>query len=60
MQAGSRRSDISKVRAELSYTLVDELGLTLAEVARLLGVTTSAVTRAIKRIKKRMGSDLKY
>ena len=52
LQAGSRRSDISKVRAELSYTLVDELGLTLAEVARLLGVTTSAVTRAIKRIKQ--------
>ena len=52
LQAGSRRSQISKIRAELSLMLVDELGLSLAEVARLLGVTTSAVTRAIRRIKQ--------
>jgi hypothetical protein len=51
LQAGSRRSYISKVRAELSLVLVDEWGLTLAETARLLGVTTSAVARAINRVK---------
>ena len=51
LQAGSRRSQISKVRAGLSLVLVDELGLTLAEAARLLGVTTSAVARAITKAK---------
>ena len=50
-KAGSRRSQISKIRSELSVMLVEEFGLTLAEAARLLGVTTSAVTRAISRIK---------
>ena len=51
LQAGSRRSQISKTRAELSLVLVEELGLTLAEAARLLGVTTSGVARAISKVK---------
>lgn len=52
LQAGSRRSQVSKLRLELSAVLVDEVGLTLAEIARLLGVTTSAVARSIRRIEK--------
>ena len=52
LQAGSRRRQISRIRSGLSLKLVVELGLTLAETARLLGVTTSAVTRSIDRIKR--------
>ena len=51
LQAGSRRRSIARIRAKLASVLVDKFGLTLAEVARLLGVTTSAVTRAINRTK---------
>ena len=53
LQAGSRRSQISKVRAKLSLVLVEKVGLTLAEAARLLGVTTSAVVRAITSTKQK-------
>lgn len=53
LQAGSRRRPVAKIRSELASVLVDEFGLTLAEVARLLGVTTSAVNRAINRIKQK-------
>jgi REP element-mobilizing transposase RayT len=51
LRGGSRRSNVSKVRAELSVMLVEELGISLAEAARMLGVTTSGVTRAIRRRK---------
>ena len=53
LQAGSCRSQTSKARSELSLVLVEELELTLAEAARLLGVTTSAVARAISKAKQK-------
>jgi predicted transcriptional regulator len=39
----------SKVRRELSSQLTEELGLSLAEVARLLGILTSAVVKIFER-----------
>jgi REP element-mobilizing transposase RayT len=47
--AGSRRGAISTLRAEVAQTLVADLGLSLAEVARRCGVTTSAISRALRR-----------
>lgn len=47
--AGSRRGVISTLRAAVAKRLVADLGLSLAEVARRCGVTTSAISRAVRR-----------
>jgi len=54
LSAGSRVREVSKVRHELSWRLTKELGLSFAEVARLLGISTSAVAKVImgKRMNK--------
>jgi len=49
LQNGSRMRNISQVRKALAVKLVNEYGLTLAETARLLGVTTSAVAKTISK-----------
>jgi len=49
LAAGSRRGPIPALRAILTTELVTTLGLSLAEVARQLGVTTSAISRAVRR-----------
>ena len=49
--SGSRRSPISSTRAKLAEALVEDVGLTLAECARQLGVTTSAIAQILKRRK---------
>lgn len=49
LQGGSRRGRVSRVRCDLAHHLVATLGLPLAEVARQLGVTTSAMSRALQR-----------
>jgi hypothetical protein len=49
LKAGSRRRKISKVRARLIEKLVDEFGLSLAEVGRQLGISSSAVAKALSR-----------
>ncbi|MDA8141019.1 MAG: transposase [Desulfobacteraceae bacterium] len=54
LSGGSRVRQVSKARHELSWRLTEELGLSFAEIARLLGVSTSAVAKVIieKRINK--------
>ena len=47
---GSRRNSIPRVRSEITERLVKELGMSLAEVARLLGVSTSAISKILQRI----------
>ena len=47
LQGGSRRGQLPRVRAELAHQLVEDLGLPLAEVARQLGVTSSAIAKAL-------------
>lgn len=49
LRAGSRRRRISGVRSLLAEKLVRQYGLSLAETARQLGVTTSAVANSIRR-----------
>ncbi|MBI5586197.1 MAG: transposase [Deltaproteobacteria bacterium] len=48
LQSGSRRRPISVARAILAGQLVKEYGVPLAEAARHLGVTTSAVSKMIE------------
>jgi REP element-mobilizing transposase RayT len=45
----SRRAPIARLRQTLACHLVSELGLSLAETARLLGVTTSGIFRTVER-----------
>jgi len=51
LQAGSRRRKVSKVRALLIEKLVDELGWSLVETGRQLGVSSSAVAKTLTRKK---------
>ena len=47
---GSRLERNPRVRSETAERLVKELGTSLAEVARLLGVSTSAISKILQRI----------
>ena len=51
LASGNRRRQYSRVRAELAQVLTEEVGLTLAECARQLGVTTSAIAQMLNRRK---------
>jgi putative transposase len=52
IKSGGRRRKASRVRAQIAIGLVKTYGVTLAEVARQLGVTTSAVSRIVTRADK--------
>ena len=54
LKRGSRRTKVSSARTRIAYRAVTELGLSLAEAARRLGVTTSSVSRAIERVERGM------
>ena len=45
--AGSRRGRLPRIRATLARHLVTKLGLSLAETARHLGVSTSAISKIV-------------
>jgi REP element-mobilizing transposase RayT len=49
LRSGSRRGKIPVVRAEVSRQLVEKYGTTTAEVARQLGVSTSAISKSLAR-----------
>ena len=52
LRMGSRRGRIARVRCQIAYQLVERYGFPLAEVARQLGVTTSAISKAISRLSR--------
>jgi predicted transcriptional regulator len=47
---GSRWREIPRVCSEIRERLIKELGMSLAGVARLLGVSTSAISKILQRI----------
>jgi predicted transcriptional regulator len=49
MTDGSRNRSITKARASLAQKLLNEYGLTKAETARQLGVSTSAISKRLSR-----------
>ncbi len=49
LQNGSRRGVISEIRSALALKLAREWGLPLAEIARQLGVSTSAISQILRR-----------
>ena len=52
LTAGSKAGRIPRIRAGLAWQIFDELGLSYAEIARALGVSTSGVSRMIARRSK--------
>lgn len=53
LRMGSRRGEIPRVRSEIAQRLVSEVGIPLARVARLLGVSTSAISKIMQRSTER-------
>jgi hypothetical protein len=49
VRSGSRRKEVSGVRAVIAIGLVNKHGVALTEVARRVGVSTAAVSKIIKR-----------
>jgi REP element-mobilizing transposase RayT len=49
LRSGSQRRRVSEVRAEIACYLSREMGISMAEMARRLGVGTSAIAMAIRR-----------
>lgn len=52
LQSGSRRRSISRVRNRIARNLIKSYGISLAESARLLGVSTSAISKLMSRAKE--------
>ena len=50
LRNGGRRREVSQARAGISYQLSRELGIPAAEIARHLGVYTSAIAKAIQKL----------
>jgi hypothetical protein len=50
LQQGGRRGSLSMVRAELARHLITDLGLSLAQAARHLGVSTPAISKIIRKM----------
>jgi hypothetical protein len=50
LRMGGRRRKISKARARIAYYLSHEAGIPMAEIARQVGVCTSAVVKAIQNL----------
>lgn len=50
LRSGSRRRTVSALRGELCLHLYRELGLPLAEIARVMEVGTSGVAMAVKGV----------
>lgn len=49
LRNGSRRGSVPRVRTEIARRLVEDYGLTLAEVARQVGISTSGVSKLLSR-----------
>jgi DNA-binding MarR family transcriptional regulator len=49
LQMGSRRGQLSRIRSEIATELVKKHGVTLADLARELGISTSAISKILRR-----------
>jgi hypothetical protein len=52
LNSGSRRRKVSQSRSVVAYRGKEELGLSAAEIARHLGVSTSRITRTIEKMER--------
>jgi REP element-mobilizing transposase RayT len=49
LRSGGRRKEVSRIRSKLTMDLVQHHGISLAETARHMGVSTSAIGNLLKR-----------
>jgi hypothetical protein len=49
LRAGGRRAEVSHARREIALILVQKYGISFAEIARNVGVTTSGIYRILER-----------
>jgi hypothetical protein len=49
LQLGGRRRNVARVRAKLAQQLVGDYGISLADAARRLGVSTSGIAKVLAR-----------
>ncbi len=49
VKAGGKTREMSGIRKALAPRMVKELGLTLAETARMLGISTSGVAEILRK-----------
>lgn len=54
LKAGGRRREVSGVRARIALNLVKGHGVSLAEVARRVGVSTSSISKILKRARQQV------
>jgi hypothetical protein len=47
---GGQRREVSSVRAKIAFRLNRELGISMAEIARNVGVCTTAVIKAVRKM----------
>jgi len=50
LQSGSRRRNVSRARMTITGRCIEELGMSFADIARCLGVTSSAISRGFLRL----------
>jgi hypothetical protein len=48
LQSGRKRRKVCQIRAKISYQLNHGMGIPFAEIARHVGVCTSAVAKAVE------------
>jgi predicted transcriptional regulator len=51
LQSGSRRPTVPKLRRAIALKLINEYGVSLAETAGRLGISTSGVAQILRRSK---------
>jgi hypothetical protein len=49
LRGGGQRRKVSEVRAKIAYSLSREMGISIADIARNLGVGTPAIAMAIRK-----------
>jgi IS30 family transposase len=54
LKRGGQTRKVSRVRSEIAWRLSREYGIPLAEIARDLGVCTSAIAKAVRRVEGRI------
>jgi len=52
LTSGSRRKEVSAIRGRIAIGLVEKYGIALAEAARRVGVSTSAISKIMQRANK--------
>ncbi len=53
LRNGGKRRKVSEVRGKISFHLSQEMGIPFAEIARYVGVCTSAVAKAVQSLESK-------